>query len=604
MTRRHDVLLGLLGAAVALGVCEAVSRAGIVSRSYLPPASDVLARAVQLAGDRNFLDGIGVTVRAWALGLGLACATAVPLGLLLGTVPVVEAALRAVVEFLRPLPSVALIPLVSLLLGSGTETEVTLIAYASVWPVLFNTVYGLGETDPLAKDTLRAFGFGRLAVLLRVELPSTAPFIAAGVRISAAVALVLAVATEILSGFGHGLGIFIAQAQTDPNGTRDVLAGVVWSGLLGLAVNGVLVATERQLFAWTQEARGEEGQPGRRRQEGAARLEGRGIAAEQASTGVPGHDPVARPRISAAGSCAPGISTASVSAPAPPGVSAPAVSPPGASDTPAATGSRRPFTVRFLLRWAVLSVAVGCWEWAARAEGSVYFPPPVRIVRHARELWFSGAARQLFLTRAADDTILPSLCRMAAGFGIAAVAGVGLGIAVGRSRRAYALCNPVFQFARAVPPPALVPVFVVVFDFGTPMQVASIAFSGVWPVLINSAEGARATDPLRMEVAAVLRLTAPERLWFLVLPSALPRIFAGLRLSLSLCLILMVFSELLPGSDNGIGFTLTDAQTRSDLLTVWAALLLLGALGHLLNTGLLAVERRFVGPRTSAGRTA
>ncbi|MGW2419693.1 ABC transporter permease [Streptomyces sp. NPDC001709] len=253
MTRRQDFLLGLLGAAGAFGVCEAVSRAGIVRRSYLPPASEVLARAARLAGDPAFVDGIGVTLRAWALGLGLACAIAVPLGLLLGAVPFVEAAARAVIEFLRPLPSVALIPLVSLLLGSGTETEVTLIAYASLWPVLFNTVYGLGETDPLAKDTLRAFGFGRLAVLLRVELPATAPFIAAGVRISAAVALILAVATELLSGFGQGLGIFIAQAQTATDGTRDVLAGVVWAGGLGLVINGVLTGVERRLFAWAQE---------------------------------------------------------------------------------------------------------------------------------------------------------------------------------------------------------------------------------------------------------------------------------------------------------------------------------------------------------------
>ncbi|MGW7522333.1 ABC transporter permease [Streptomyces sp. NPDC054783] len=269
-----------------------------------------------------------------------------------------------------------------------------------------------------------------------------------------------------------------------------------------------------------------------------------------------------------------------------------------------APGPPRATAVPFLLRWSVLLVAVACWELAARAQGSVYFPPPLRIARHARDLWFSGPPGHLFLTPAAVGTILPSLGRMAAGFALAAVAGITLGIAVGRSRRAYALCNPVLQFARAVPPPALVPVFVVVFDFGTPMQVASIVFSAVWPVLINSAEGARATDPLRLQVAAVLRLTTPERLWFLILPSALPRIFAGLRLSLSLCLILMVFSELLPGSDNGIGFTLTDAQTRSDLLTVWSALLLLGALGYLLNTGLLAVEKRLVGPGSSAGRTA
>jgi NitT/TauT family transport system permease protein len=251
----HGLLLGLLGALLAVGTCEAVSRAGIVQRDYLPPASEVLARAVELAADRAFLDAVGATLRAWALGLGLACAIAVPLGLLLGSVPLVDDAVRAIVEFLRPLPSVALIPLVSLLLGSGTATKVVLITYAGVWPVLFNTVYGLGETDSLAKDTLRAFGFGRLAVLLRVELPATAPFVAAGVRISAAVALILAVATEILSGFGEGLGIFIAQASLATAGTRDVLAGVVWAGTLGLVVDFVLVRVARRLFPWTPEHR-------------------------------------------------------------------------------------------------------------------------------------------------------------------------------------------------------------------------------------------------------------------------------------------------------------------------------------------------------------
>lgn len=263
---------------------------------------------------------------------------------------------------------------------------------------------------------------------------------------------------------------------------------------------------------------------------------------------------------------------------------------PGAGHAPGSVAVRHA-----LLRWSVLASAVALWQLAARAHRSVYFPPPVDIARHAVDLWFSGPVGHVFLTEEAVGNILPSLGRMAAGFGIAAVAGIALGIAIGRSRRVYALCDPVLQFARAVPPPALVPVFVVILDFGTPMQIASIVLSAVWPVLINTAEGARDTDPLRIEVAAVLRLTPLERLRFLILPSALPRIFAGLRLSLSLSLILMVFSELLPGTADGIGFTLTDAQSRSDLLTVWAALVLLGALGHLLNTGLLAVEKRLVG---------
>lgn len=253
--RRERLLLGTAGVLVVCAAFEVLGRSGVVRREYLPPASEVLVRAAELAGDRLFLEGLLATLTAWAGGLVLACALAVPAGLLLGSVPAVNAAVRAVVELLRPVPSVALIPLVSLLLGTGTEMKIALITYASVWPVLFNTVYGLGETDPVARETLRAFGFGRLQVLLRAGLPQAAPFIAAGVRISAAVALILAVASEILAGFGEGLGIFIAQAGNATDGTRDVLAGVVWAGALGLLVNSGLTAAERRAFPWTPENR-------------------------------------------------------------------------------------------------------------------------------------------------------------------------------------------------------------------------------------------------------------------------------------------------------------------------------------------------------------
>jgi NitT/TauT family transport system permease protein len=236
------VVLGLLS--------EILGRAGIVHRDFLPPASTILGRAVSLAGDGYFLTNLWSTIKAWAIGLAIAVGGGVPLGLLLGSVPMLNTAVRAVVEFLRPIPSVALIPLVSLILGSGQTTEVTLIVYAAAWPVLFNTIYGLQDVDPVAKETMRTFGFGRLAVIWRVSLPSAAPFIATGVRLAAAIALILAVGTEILSGFGQGLGTFIAQAQQSIDGTKDVLAGTVWTGALGLLVNVVLVQGERRLFRW------------------------------------------------------------------------------------------------------------------------------------------------------------------------------------------------------------------------------------------------------------------------------------------------------------------------------------------------------------------
>ncbi|HEX2314818.1 MAG TPA: ABC transporter permease subunit, partial [Thermomonospora sp.] len=241
---------GAVGVAALFAASELLGRAEIVDRSYLPPASSVVARAAELTGDTLFLQYVLDTLTAWAVGLGLATLLAVPLGLLLGSVPAVNTATRAIVEFLRPIPSVALIPLAGLLLGSGLNMKVALIVYAASWPILFNTMYGLDEVDPAGKETLRVFGFGRLEILLRVSLPSAAPFIATGVRLAAAIALILAVGTEIISGFGEGLGIFIAQAYSVPGGARDVLAGTVWAGTLGLLIDLALGQGQRRLFRW------------------------------------------------------------------------------------------------------------------------------------------------------------------------------------------------------------------------------------------------------------------------------------------------------------------------------------------------------------------
>ncbi|MEV6631934.1 ABC transporter permease subunit [Actinoplanes sp. NPDC051470] len=243
-------LRGPAGVAAAVALSEILAATGAIPRDFLPPASAVLARAARLPAEPGFLGDLATTVTAWAAGLALAVLIGVTLGLLLGGVPAVGAALRPVLEFLRPIPSVALIPLVSLILGAGLTTEVTLIVYAAVWPVLFNTIYGLSEVDPVPRDTLRVFGFGRAEVMWRVSLPAAAPFIATGVRLAAAIGLILAVGTEILAGFGDGLGVFIAQAQQAVAGTLDVLAGTVWAGTLGLLVNAVLVVFSRRAFGW------------------------------------------------------------------------------------------------------------------------------------------------------------------------------------------------------------------------------------------------------------------------------------------------------------------------------------------------------------------
>jgi NitT/TauT family transport system permease protein len=257
ISRTGRWLRGLTGLAAVVAISQILAVTGVVPREFLPPAADVLARAVHLAGDLEFLVNVVATIKAWATGVAIAVAIGVPLGLLLGSVPVVSTAVRPILEFLRPIPSVALIPLVSLILGAGLATEVTLVVYAAIWPVLFNTVYGLQDVDPIPRETLRVFGFGRFAVLWRVSLPAAAPFIATGIRLAAAIGLILAVGTEILAGFGDGLGVVIAQAQQAVDGTTDVLAGTVWAGALGLVINAVLARGERPLFHWHVSQSGE-----------------------------------------------------------------------------------------------------------------------------------------------------------------------------------------------------------------------------------------------------------------------------------------------------------------------------------------------------------
>ncbi|TDC98304.1 ABC transporter permease subunit [Nonomuraea deserti] len=255
-------------------------------------------------------------------------------------------------------------------------------------------------------------------------------------------------------------------------------------------------------------------------------------------------------------------------------------------------------------RWVVLLVLVVVWEAATRVAGSTFFPPPSTIVTRMHAMWFSGPPDALFLTDTAVENILPSLGRMAAGFAGGALAGVVLGLAVGLSARAYDYLDGVLQFLRAIPPPALVTVFLVLFGFGLRMQLAFIMFSIVWPVLLNTADGARSVEPLHLQTSQAFRLSRAELLLRVVVPSTLPKMFAGLRLALSLSLIVMVFSELLPGTTNGIGFQITDAYSTFDLPGIWAGIVLLGVLGYLLNELFLVAERRVLGWHHAAQQLA
>lgn len=248
----------------------------------------------------------------------------------------------------------------------------------------------------------------------------------------------------------------------------------------------------------------------------------------------------------------------------------------------------------FARRWSLFLVAVVLWELAARLGQSPFFPPPTTILGSAADVWFSGPATRLFLGESVFTDVLPSLGRVFGGWAIAVVVGVGLGTALGRSRTGMDYVGPLFAFMRAVPPPTLIPVFLVLFSIGTPMKLATIIFGSVWPILLNTVDGVRSVSTTQHETARSFRTPRPYWIAMVVLPAALPKIFAGLRLSLSLALILMVVSEMV-GATDGIGYELIFAQQRFDFEAMWAWIVLLGALGYGLNALLLMVERRMLG---------
>ncbi len=238
----------LVAVLCALALWELLVRAGVVSETSFPPMSDTLAELFRQLGEGDFWTAVANTLQGWALGLGLAVLLAVPTGIVVGSSRLLYRALRVPIEFLRPIPSVALIPLAVLVYGTGLESKVFLAVFASFWPQFIQTLYGVQDVDPVVTDTARSFGLGRLERLWRIRLPSAVPYIAAGVRISSAVALILAVTAELVIG-SAGLCRSISVAHA--GGAVDLMyALIIATGLLGWALNLIATRGERRVLHW------------------------------------------------------------------------------------------------------------------------------------------------------------------------------------------------------------------------------------------------------------------------------------------------------------------------------------------------------------------
>lgn len=253
--RVEQVLLPVLGVVVVLLAFEIAPRIGILPRQSFPPVSEIFTTLADLTTSGDLWAAVGGTLDGWVRAMVIAIVIAIPLGMLMGATEVGALLLRAPVEFLRPIPSVALIPILILLYGTqGPALKIALAVYGATFPLLFQASYGIADIDPVARDTVRAFGLGPGDRLRQLVLPTMAPYLATGLRLSAAVALILVITGEYIVGV-PGIGREVLSAQSAGAYAR-MYALIVAAGLLGLAVNTVLQAGERRVLHWHPSQRG------------------------------------------------------------------------------------------------------------------------------------------------------------------------------------------------------------------------------------------------------------------------------------------------------------------------------------------------------------
>lgn len=228
------------------------------------------------------------------------------------------------------------------------------------------------------------------------------------------------------------------------------------------------------------------------------------------------------------------------------------------------------------------ALLIAIWWIASSSSTNLYFPPLSDILADFPETWFWEGIR---------EEIVPSLIRLGAGFGIAVLAGVGLGMLLGMVSWLEEAVRPLVEFLRATPGVALLPVMMLFLGLGTSMKIGMIALVATWPILLNTIDGVRSVEPVLRQVAASYRLGRLNRIRFVVLPTAAPQIFAGARTALAISVVAMVISEMV-GTPGGIGYFVLDAQRSFATVPMWSGIIALGVLGYLLNRLFALVEAR------------
>lgn len=233
---------------VALLLLWQVSAQWWVDSSNWPPVTEIVHALVAGLRSGELAQVFGSTLWRMAVGLALGSVLGVLLGVAMATLPRVNAALRPLVELLRPIPIPAVVPPLILLLGIDDAMKVSITTFACFFPVLINTIGGVRAVDAATLDVARTFQVGRMRTLLRVVIPASLPYIMAGLRISLALALIVSVVAEMIAG-SEGIGYYIVMMQYAMRAS-DMYAAIFLLAAVGYGLNAALLGVERRLLHW------------------------------------------------------------------------------------------------------------------------------------------------------------------------------------------------------------------------------------------------------------------------------------------------------------------------------------------------------------------
>ena len=225
---------------------EAAARAGLIVAESMSSPGAILAAAYAALLDGSLAKATGETFGAAVAGMALGAALGILCGVVFGLSRLLASLMRLSTEALRPIPSVALIPLALLIYGYGFRMEIAVVAFACFWPLLIITENAVRGIEPRLIEVARALKLGLLRQVVKIVLPAALPRIFVGLRLAAAVSLVVAVTVEITANpIGLGYALIVAQESMKPD---RMFAFLAWIGFLGWLLNAALLRAQRRWF--------------------------------------------------------------------------------------------------------------------------------------------------------------------------------------------------------------------------------------------------------------------------------------------------------------------------------------------------------------------